>query len=134
MSEVTAVIGDRAADADLAARLATEIGPDSDLFRRVETACHAGIEAGWICPHEAGGIRYGRVLKPADALGGYSVDVVHMRDVVGPHHRHPRGEIDMIMPIDAGKPTWPSTVPAATPSRKASGVSPTPCVRSTAGP
>lgn len=27
-----------------------------------------------------------------------SVDVVDMDDVVGPHHRHPNGEIDLIMP------------------------------------
>ena len=54
------------------------------------------------CKHEAGGIRYGRVLRADPSLGGFSADVVHMRDCVGPHHRHPQGEIDMIMPIDTG--------------------------------
>ena len=39
-----------------------------------------------------------------------------------------------IIATDAGKPTWPTTLPAAIPARKASGVSPTPCVRSTVGP
>jgi hypothetical protein len=29
------------------------------------------------------------------------VDVVDMTDVAGPHHTHPLGEIDLIMPIDA---------------------------------
>jgi hypothetical protein len=28
------------------------------------------------------------------------VDVVDMDDVAGPHHRHPNGEIDLIMPLD----------------------------------
>jgi Domain of unknown function (DUF4863) len=49
---------------------------------------------------EAGGIRYGRVAKPDDALHRFSVDVVDMCDVVGPHHAHPDGEIDLVMPID----------------------------------
>jgi hypothetical protein len=50
-----------------------------------------------MCEREYGGIRFGRVIK---AIDGFSVDVVQMDDVVGPHHRHPGGEIDMIMPID----------------------------------
>lgn len=100
MGELTAIIGDRAVEPALEAGLQAEAGTDSDLFHRVEAACHAAIEAGWMCKHEAGGIRYGRVLKPSPELGGYSVDVVMMRDLAGPHHRHPRGEIDMIMPID----------------------------------
>lgn len=49
--------------------------------------------------YEGGGIRYGRVIKPDAALGGYSVDVVDMDDLAGPHHRHPQGEIDLIMPL-----------------------------------
>ena len=31
---------------------------------------------------------------------GYSVDVVDMADIAGPHHVHPNGEIDLIMPIE----------------------------------
>lgn len=50
-----------------------------------------------MCEREQGGIKFGRVIKEID---GFSVDVVHMTDVVGPHHRHPNGEIDMVMPID----------------------------------
>jgi hypothetical protein len=51
-----------------------------------------------LCQHEHGGVRYGRVIKAGDATHGFSVDVVDMDNVVGPHHRHPGGEIDMIMP------------------------------------
>jgi len=72
-----------------------------DEFKSVEAACHTAIEEGWMCKHEAGGIRFGRVVKPSDDTHGFSVDVVHMADVKGPHHRHPKGEIDMIMPISA---------------------------------
>ena len=52
-----------------------------------------------MCQHEGGGIRYGRVIKPSPATHGYSVDVVEMADVVGPHHSHPNGEIDLVMPL-----------------------------------
>jgi hypothetical protein len=47
-------------------------------------------------------VRFGRPIKPGPASHGFSVDVVEMNDVVGPHHRHPNGEIDLVMPRDAG--------------------------------
>ncbi len=59
-----------------------------------------GVEQGWLCQQEAGGIRYGRAIKPAEATSSFSVDVVRMADIKGPHHRHPKGEIDMIMPLE----------------------------------
>src|SRR5258706_16338424 len=62
-------------------------------------ACRAAIAAGWMCAREAGGIRYGRVIKPDAGTGGFSVDVVDMDAMQGPHHRHPNGEIDLIMPL-----------------------------------
>ena len=52
-----------------------------------------------MCEREGGGIRYGRVIEPAQDLGGYLVDVVDMDDLAGPHHTHPNGEIDLIMPL-----------------------------------
>jgi len=54
-----------------------------------------------MCSRESGGIRYGRVIKATPATHGFSVDIVDMKDVTGPHHTHPNGEIDMVMPIDA---------------------------------
>jgi hypothetical protein len=53
-----------------------------------------------MCAREAGGIRFGRVIKPGAATNGFSVDVVEMSSIVGPHHSHPNGEIDFIMPLD----------------------------------
>ena len=52
-----------------------------------------------MCAREAGGIRYGRVLPATDATHGFSVDVVDMTDIAGPHHVHPTGEIDLVMPL-----------------------------------
>jgi len=80
-------------------RLNREIGPDSVAYRDIFEACKSAIAAGWMCKHEGGGIRYGRVIKPAEDLAGYSVDVVDMDDLAGPHHTHPHGEIDLIMPL-----------------------------------
>lgn len=74
---------------------------NSEIFKAIEAACHAGIDAGALCQHEAGDIRFGRAIKACPELKGCSVDVVYMKDVKGPHHRHPKGEIDLIMPLTA---------------------------------
>ncbi|SDQ34798.1 DUF4863 family protein [Paraburkholderia tuberum] len=37
-----------------------------------------------------------------DDTHGFSVDVVDMQDIAGPHHVHPHGEIDLIMPLTDG--------------------------------
>ena len=100
LARLTTELEGRALDAELEAWLNREHGPDSDSYRELERSCRSGVEAGWLCQREAGGIRFGRVFKPDDALHGFSVDVVDMDDVVGPHHAHPNGEIDLVMPLD----------------------------------
>jgi uncharacterized protein DUF4863 len=74
-------------------------GPE---FQTLLRACQSAITAGWMCNREANSIRYGRVVKPGDPTHGFSVDVVDMDSVAGPHHRHPNGEIDLVMPITRG--------------------------------
>jgi hypothetical protein len=39
-------------------------------------------------------------VKPGALTHGFSVDVVEMNHVIGPHHRHPNGEIDLVMPLE----------------------------------
>lgn len=102
LEPLTRQLAGRPLDADLDRWLNAEHGAGSATFEAISAACHAAIAAGWMCKHEGGGIRYGRVIKPADALARFSVDVVDMADIAGPHHTHPDGEIDLIMPIDAG--------------------------------
>ena len=53
-----------------------------------------------MCNREHAGIKYGRVVKPGPQTGSFSVDVVDMKEIAGGHHRHPHGEIDLVMPID----------------------------------
>ena len=97
IAEVTDAIKGKTVEPGLADELSHKFPADGDAFKKIEAACHAAIKDGWMCDREHGGIKFGRVIKDVD---GFSVDVVHMDDVVGPHHRHPGGEIDMVMPID----------------------------------
>jgi len=99
ISNVTSRIAGKPVDRHLAGELNAAFPPDGPVFRGIAESCRAAIKAGWMCNREAGGIRYGRVVKPSAATHGFSVDVVDMNDVAGPHHRHPKGEIDMIMPV-----------------------------------
>lgn len=102
MAGLTAEIAGRALDSALADHLNRQHGAGSPLYRQIFDACQAGIAAGWMCKHEGGGIRYGRVIKPQPGTHGFSVDVVDMNNVVGPHHVHPEGEIDLVMPLTDG--------------------------------
>lgn len=82
-------------DADLAERLNRELPLTGDVVSRVRAEAEAGVEEGWLCDREAGGIRFSRPAKPSDETHGYSVDAVVMDRVVGPKHTHPNGEIDL---------------------------------------
>jgi hypothetical protein len=100
IATVTRDIAGQPLEPALADRLHTAFPPDGATFTELEQLCHQGSAEGWLCAREAGGIRFGRVLKPDPATGDFSVDVVAMADIEGPHHSHPHGEIDMVMPID----------------------------------
>jgi len=102
IAALTAELKDRPLDAALDTWLNTHHGVGSTTFDALRASCEAGVREGWLCEREGGGIRYGRIFKPADDLAGFSVDVVDMTDIAGPHHTHPLGEIDLIMPMDGG--------------------------------
>ncbi len=97
---ITSRIAGQTLDSRLDAWLNAEFPADSAEFNRIFEACKDAIAAGWMCDREAGGIKFSRVIKPCEAIHGFSVDVVVMDSIRGPHHRHPNGEIDMIMPLD----------------------------------
>lgn len=101
VSRITSSIAGQPLDADLEQRLNHEFPYEGDVVRRLVSACHEAIAQGWMCNREHAGIKYGRVIKPGEATHGFSVDVVEMNDIAGGHHRHPTGEIDLVMPIDA---------------------------------
>jgi len=100
LAALTAQLAGRPLDDRLDAWLNREHGPGSSTFAALQAACRDGVAAGWLCEREGGGIRYGRIFKPGAELHGFSVDVVDMRDIAGPHHVHPNGEIDLVMPVE----------------------------------
>lgn len=102
IGSITARLDGRRLDAALAAELEDTFPAGGAKFDTVFAACRDAIASGWMCNREAGLIRYGRVVKPGPATHGFSVDVVEMENVVGPHHVHPNGEIDLVMPMTEG--------------------------------
>lgn len=102
VAEIARGIAGKSLDQALAAELNAKYPATSAAFKAIEAACREAIREGWMCNREAGGIKFGRVSKPGPTLAGFSIDVVDMTDVKGPHHRHPQGEIDMIMPATPG--------------------------------
>ena len=102
IKNVTSNIAGMELTASLAERLNEQFPPDCVIFQNIRKACIGAIDDGWMCKHEHGGIKFGRVIKDVD---GFSVDVVLMNNVVGPHHSHPNGEIDMVMPL-SGNPKF----------------------------
>ena len=100
IASLTDQLQGRPLDAGLADWLNREHGRESPTYQALKAGCVAGVADGWLCNREGGGIRYGRIFKPAPDLHGFSVDVVDMQDIAGPHHEHPLGEIDLIMPVD----------------------------------
>jgi hypothetical protein len=105
MGDIAKAIGDKPVDMSLHAFLTQTFSPDGAVFKEVETLCRDGEAGGWLCGREQGGIKFGRCVKPGGVAGKFSVDVVRMNDVKGPHHAHPNGEIGMIMPV-SGSPKF----------------------------
>jgi hypothetical protein len=99
IASITARLTGLPLDVGLEAELNRWLPTTGREYREIAAACRAGITAGWMCNREADGIRYGRVLRPGPYTHGFSVDVVDMDSVAGPHHRHPLGEIDLVMPL-----------------------------------
>lgn len=97
---ITAKIKDVPVDPGMAKTLDAMFPPAGTEFRTLAGLCRKGVKEGWLADREAGGIRYGRVIKAGDDTHGFSVDVVEMNDIVGPHHAHPKGEIDMVIPVE----------------------------------
>ncbi|WP_244789229.1 DUF4863 family protein [Cupriavidus pauculus] len=101
VADLAAQLAGRPLNTELADWLNAQHGVGTTTYELLRTACDIGVAEGWLCDREGGGIRYGRIFKPADDLFGFSVDVVDMNNLAGPHHTHPTGEIDLIMPIDS---------------------------------
>ncbi len=96
---VAAACAGKAVDESLADQLNRLFPAGGEAYKAIEAACQAAIEAGWMCSQGSEGRRFGRVIEAGPESHGLSVDVVDLVDVVGPHHRHPTGEICLTMPV-----------------------------------
>ena len=105
IGRISADLADRPANADTEAFLNRTYGAETTDFKQLKRLCRDGEAEGWLMARQAGGIKFGRAIKPGDAAGDFSVDVVRMKDVRGPHHVHTTGEIGAIMPIE-GEPRF----------------------------
>lgn len=99
MQEVTAAIAGRELDAALGDFLNEKYPAGGSFYEAVFDACKQGIEEGWLCDKDHDGVAFSRPLKPSDDTQGFSVDVVRMDDLRGPHHIHAKGEIGLVMPL-----------------------------------
>ncbi|MBK9956261.1 MAG: DUF4863 family protein [Rhodocyclaceae bacterium] len=100
IANVTSAIAGKPVDTALETDLNQRFPANGTVVAEIVAACRTGSAAGWLCNREQGGIRFGRVAKPSPELHGYSIDVVDMNEVAGPHHTHPNGEVDLIMPTE----------------------------------
>ncbi len=100
LSSLTQKIAGRELNQVLSDWLNSAYGVNTEHYQSLKSLCQLGVTEGWLCNREGGGIKYGRVFKPADDLAGFSVDVVEMENIAGPHHVHPLGEVDLIMPLE----------------------------------
>jgi len=102
LKPVTDFVSSEVVDAALAEKLNRRFPHTDEIFKTIEAACHEAIADGWMCAQGSEGRRFGRVIEASEATGRLSVDVVDLENIVGPHHRHPTGEICMIMPVTSG--------------------------------
>lgn len=105
MEEIAQTITDLDVDQGMADTLNATYPKDGDAFQRLAALCAEGEQDGWLMNREHEGLKFGRAIKPGAEAGKFSVDVVRMKDMRGPHHSHPMGEIGAIMPL-AGDPNF----------------------------
>ena len=102
VKKVTGALAGKTVDGALDEELNRTFPAAGAVFSELSQALRTGIDKGWLCPREHGGIKYGRAIDASAETHGFSVDVVVMDDVIGPYHVHPKGEIDMIVPETGG--------------------------------
>lgn len=109
VGNIAKAISGKALDGELETFLNAAYPAGAAEFSELKSLCEKGEDEGWLMAREAGGIRFGRAVKPGTAAAEFSVDVVRMKNVKGPHHIHTTGEIGAIMALDGdprfdGKP------------------------------
>jgi hypothetical protein len=98
---------------DALARLNAALPLAGETLQSLKALVRSGVDAGWLCDREAGGVRFSRVAKTSHpATNPLSIDAVHM-STPGPGHAHPNGEIDLCFAV-SGSPTFDGNAPGWT--------------------
>ena len=105
VTTITSRIAGKPVDGNLESYLNESFPPGGEAFDDLAELCRQGIDEGWLCNNEHGGIRYGRVIEHGPETNGFSVDVVLMDSIKGPYHGHPNGEIDLCFAVE-GAPSF----------------------------
>ena len=80
-------------DGQLEARFNQQFPAQGERFSRLSSLCVQGEAEAWLMNREAGGIKFGRAVKPGKEAGRFSLAVVRMKDIAGQHQVHTTGEI-----------------------------------------
>lgn len=113
LAPVLAVLKDMdAADPNAADVLNAQFPLSGPTLQNIEQLVKEGLAAGWLCPREGGGLRYGRAARAGDATANFSIDTVDMSGP-GPGHLHPDGEFDLCFSV-SGTPTFDGNPPGWT--------------------
>ena len=104
VDHVLEFIGDRPLDSELEFELNRRFGPHSGIYERLAQLLNVGVAEGWVAYSAVHGAEYnrGRLAEPSPKTSGMSIESAVMHDVKGQYHKHTRGEIDMVIPIDNG--------------------------------
>ena len=109
---ITAISALDLAEPDAAkSRLDADFPLNGPLLTRIGAAVSAALDAGWLCPRENAGIRFGRLAKAGPDTAGLGIDAVAMNGP-GPGHVHPNGEVDLCFSrsgqprFDGNPPGW----------------------------
>jgi hypothetical protein len=81
VTTITNRIAGKNIDGELQAFLNENFPPGGEAFDELAELCRQGIDEGWLCANERGGVRYGRVIDQGPETNGFSVDVVRKRRV-----------------------------------------------------
>ena len=95
-----------------AALAAARFPLDGPELLEIRARLVAGLEAGWLCPREADGVRFGRLSRPGPEGAGFAIDAVDLSGP-GPGHLHPRGEFALCFALE-GKPRFDGRPPGWT--------------------
>lgn len=95
-------VADKPLDGQLELQLNEHYGPTTKQFATLLSLLRTGIQEGWACYREITGPDYrrGRIAEASARTHGFTVESGMLRNVLGNYHRHPRGEINMIGPVD----------------------------------